>query len=358
MRLLWILGFTVAIASADDLPRQALEILSTNCIGCHNGELKIAQLDLTTREGMLKGGERGEALSPGDPLKSRLYRAAAHLDQPSMPPGKKLQDWQVEVIKRLSSGWIFQGNYTWSKTLGDYDGEDTALTQSFRTLRNLSLDKKRLSYDRLHVFRSNGIWELPFGPGKLIGNNAHRVVGKIIGGWQTGSIFNAFSGAPVNFTAVNAFNTVSGATPVAVGSVPTGAVQRVGNGVVYFSGYQHVVDPCVAQITTLQNLQSRSTLRAIADASGKLLLVNGQPGQLGMQQNMLRGPGTFRLDVNLIKNISVRERYKIQIRADAINLLNKTQWGNPVTNINSATFGRITTATGNRTITFNARIDF
>src|SRR5882724_4833715 len=105
MRLLWILGFTVAIASADDLPRQALEILSTNCIGCHNGELKIAQLDLTTREGMLKGGERGEALSPGDPLKSRLYRAAAHLDQPSMPPGKKLQDWQVEVIKR----WIATG---------------------------------------------------------------------------------------------------------------------------------------------------------------------------------------------------------------------------------------------------------
>jgi hypothetical protein len=46
------------------------------------------------------------------------------------------------------------------------------------------------------------------------------------------------------------------------------------------------------------------------------------------------------------------------LRADVINLLNKPQWGNPVTNINSATFGRITTATGNRTVTINARVDF
>ena len=44
--------------------------------------------------------------------------------------------------------------------------------------------------------------------------------------------------------------------------------------------------------------------------------------------------------------------------ADIINILNKPQWGLPNTYINSATFGRITTATGNRSITFNARLDF
>jgi len=46
------------------------------------------------------------------------------------------------------------------------------------------------------------------------------------------------------------------------------------------------------------------------------------------------------------------------VRADVINLLNKPQWGNPNTSINSTSFGRITTATGTRTITFNARFDF
>jgi hypothetical protein len=38
--------------------------------------------------------------------------------------------------------------------------------------------------------------------------------------------------------------------------------------------------------------------------------------------------------------------------------LNTPQWGNPNLNINGATFGQITTATGARTFTFNARIDF
>ena len=41
-----------------------------------------------------------------------------------------------------------------------------------------------------------------------------------------------------------------------------------------------------------------------------------------------------------------------------VNLLNKPQWGNPNTNINGTSFGRVTTATGNRVITFNARFDF
>ena len=42
----------------------------------------------------------------------------------------------------------------------------------------------------------------------------------------------------------------------------------------------------------------------------------------------------------------------------AINVLNKPQWGLPNTNINSAMFGRITTATGSRMILLNGRVDF
>jgi len=53
-----------------------------------------------------------------------------------------------------------------------------------------------------------------------------------------------------------------------------------------------------------------------------------------------------------------RETKTFTVRADAINLLNKPQWGLPNTSINSTSFGQITTATGTRTITFNARIDF
>lgn len=65
----------------------------------------MSGLDLRSREAMLKGGQHGPALAPGDPLRSALYRKAAHLDQPAMPPGKKLQDWQIAVLR----SWIATG---------------------------------------------------------------------------------------------------------------------------------------------------------------------------------------------------------------------------------------------------------
>jgi len=46
------------------------------------------------------------------------------------------------------------------------------------------------------------------------------------------------------------------------------------------------------------------------------------------------------------------------MRADVVNILNTPQWANPNMDINSGSFGRITSATGTRTVTLNARIDF
>src|SRR5262245_19546556 len=104
MRKLLLL-LTPVLFAAEDLPRQAMEILSANCLGCHGEALQMSKLDLRSRESMLAGGERGPALEPGDPARSRLYRVAAHLENPSMPPGKELPDWQLEVLKR----WIGTG---------------------------------------------------------------------------------------------------------------------------------------------------------------------------------------------------------------------------------------------------------
>ncbi|MCC6362471.1 MAG: DUF1553 domain-containing protein [Bryobacterales bacterium] len=81
------------------------EIVASNCLGCHGAAVKMSDLDLRTRESMLKGGKSGAVLVPGDPMKSKIYRHVAGIDQPQMPPGKKLQDWQITVISR----WIGTG---------------------------------------------------------------------------------------------------------------------------------------------------------------------------------------------------------------------------------------------------------
>lgn len=90
---------------ADDLTDRAIQVLRQNCAGCHGGALKASGLDVRSREALLAGGERGRALEPGQAVQSRLYRFVAGLDQPSMPPGKKLAPEQIDLIRQ----WIDAG---------------------------------------------------------------------------------------------------------------------------------------------------------------------------------------------------------------------------------------------------------
>src|SRR5580700_10725713 len=70
-------------------------ILDKNCYGCHSGQLKEpkSKLRLDSRAAMLRGGERGPAIVPGDPAKSRLVQAISYKDVDlQMPKRAKLSD--------------------------------------------------------------------------------------------------------------------------------------------------------------------------------------------------------------------------------------------------------------------------
>jgi hypothetical protein len=67
----------------------------------------------------------------------------------------------------------------------------------------------------------------------------------------------------------------------------------------------------------------------------------------------------WRFDFNLVKRVRIGEGKEFEFWADAINLLNRTNFATPNTDINSTNFGRITeTIGGNRIIVLNARINF
>src|SRR5262249_21396598 len=77
---------------------------------------------------------------------------------------------QVEVNRRFASGTTLQGSYVFSKALGSDSAGDSAIYFSdYRTLRNGSLDKALVAFNHTSVLKFNGIYELPFGPGKLVG---------------------------------------------------------------------------------------------------------------------------------------------------------------------------------------------
>nr|MBP6823976.1 hypothetical protein [Acidobacteriota bacterium] len=89
------------------------------------------------------------------------------------------------------------------------------------------------------------------------------------------------------------------------------------------------------------------------------LLINPSPGQLGtLQQLYLTSPGSFRLDINMVKRFKIHETWNFEFRADAIGLTNTPQFDTFNTDINSANFGRVTGASGNRLFVLGLRVNF
>ena len=116
--LLSIAGSVSAVADAQQegerlFSLKVRRVLSSKCFACHGEEPKKikGEFDLTTREGLLKGGESGEpSMVPGKPLASPLYLATTRAhdeDWPAMPPKEndKLSMVQQALLKR----WIELG---------------------------------------------------------------------------------------------------------------------------------------------------------------------------------------------------------------------------------------------------------
>ncbi len=275
---------------------------------------------------------------------------------------------QTQLTRRFADGFSGQFTYSWSKSIGNgigatrFNEDDTFQT---RDPNNRNLQKGLVAFHRSHGFNAHGVWSLPFGPGRLIGSGAPSAVARIIEGWQLSSIFSYATGAPRTITA-GALQTVAAeaslTTPDLLGSLPksTGEIV-VGDGTVgYLAGYTREREPTLDYYGTNPDaLQNHDNLWQIVDSSGNVVLRSPEPGTTGdLGTGWLSGPGSLGLDVAMSKAIQIREGMEFTIRMDAINVLNKPQWGNPNLNMFSNNFGRITSASGERTFTLNARIDF
>ncbi|QNN22617.1 DUF1549 domain-containing protein [Planctomycetales bacterium ZRK34] len=82
------------------------QILLDNCLKCHGGEQIKSGFDMATRHSLLRGGDHGPAITPGDADSSALYKHIAHVEKPFMPYRKdKLPDQAIAQIGR----WINLG---------------------------------------------------------------------------------------------------------------------------------------------------------------------------------------------------------------------------------------------------------
>ena len=258
---------------------------------------------------------------------------------------------QASLTKRYATGFSGQFSYVFAKNLGG---------DLLRDPRNRTISKDVLGNNRTHIIKFSGTWDLPFGSKGFIAKNV-KWADKIIGGWQLAPVIQWTSGSPMSFTSTigtagfRATNTAD-----ILGNFVPGSVRRDPSGYVeYFTGY-------TAKAATAPNfgadqatLAGRYTNQVIVDPSGKVILQNPSAGLTGNSAlNTMVGPSQGGYDVSLSKKVTIAEGRFFTFRADVIDALNHPIWANPTTNINSTSFGRITAASGNRTVTLNARFDF
>src|SRR5262249_39217749 len=116
----------------------------------------------------------------------------------SNPGNSTYHAMNLQVTKRLSHGFATQFAYTWSRSLSDASNDGNV---SYLNPRDRSRNKSLTSFHRTHDIRSNGTFELPFGPDRLFFRNTHSFITRLIERWQLGSILSWTSGAPLTISA-------------------------------------------------------------------------------------------------------------------------------------------------------------
>jgi hypothetical protein len=266
---------------------------------------------------------------------------------------------EAQVTLRPTHGVSMQSTYIWSKNLGIFYQVGSTYTNPF----DRHADYAVLGDTRIHDFRTNGTFELPVGPNKLLLGHGTGALARILENWQVGWIVNLNSGQPMSLTAQS--NLYANGTADIVGPFDKNGRVKWAPGASsgsYFMGgnLKQVRDPQCD--TIVQSLRSLCTLSAIADATtGQILLQNPQPGRRGNSGlRSIEAPGVWRFDANIAKSIKVAETKTLQFRLDATDIFNHPEPATPVLDINAANFGLITGVNAKSTLhrQFQAQLRF
>lgn len=262
---------------------------------------------------------------------------------------------QLEVRRRFSNGLYFQTNYTFSKNLTDTVGTSQALFEPYLQNGSPELDKQRADFDQTHTFNFNGIYELPFGKGKMFLDKG-GIADMIFGGWQLGGIAQWSTGAPISI--VDTRGTLNRAARSGRQTALSGLTNdqiRALIGVFEQNGNIYWINPSVINTT------GRASEGYNQPTFPGQVFFNVDPGTTGnVGRTLFSGPTFFNVNASLLKNIRFTESIRLQLRAESFNLLNNVSFFNntQLANVNSATFGQITSAAAAREFQFAARFEF
>jgi hypothetical protein len=259
---------------------------------------------------------------------------------------------QVVVDKRYKNGFQFLSHYTWSHAIDH---------ESYQFAIDPKIGRGNSYYNRRNAFVFAGTYDLPFGKDKMFSSN--RFVNQVIGGFQVNATWTLEGGLP--FT--TSYQDCSDDNDIAnddgacflnrSDGLPThkGAFNAVGGYVPYFKPSPYVLTmPGTADNT--YGVFSRPATDTFGNTG----------------RDALWGPGYDNVDASVSKSFTLRENLKLQFIAQAFNVGNHVNLGEPdscydctaLNGVGVQTAGTITSTvadqdgTSMRRLQFAARISF
>ena len=206
---------------------------------------------------------------------------------------------QIQFERRLSRGLQALAAYTWGRSV-DTASNDSGENNVPEVLSHVSNDRGPSDFDVRHTFTSALTYNIPTPELGLVGKS-------ILGNWGVDGLFGARSATPLNVTTITSTTNfgIYFFRPNVVSGVPF---------------YLH--DP---------NLPGGRRVNPAAFA----VPPSGQNGNF--PRNSLRGFSYWQLDLALRRQFNLTERVGLQFRAEAFNVLNHPNFGDP-TNLNAGIF--------------------
>jgi hypothetical protein len=207
----------------------------------------------------------------------------------------------ITADKRLSKGLTFNTSYAFSKSIDTNSvGSSNPQAQDFR---NLKAERALSDFDTRHRFIMSLLYALPF-------HATNSFTKRVVEGWQLSPQFTAQTGNP--------FSPIIPVTDTKFSLEPFDRPNLVPGQPLYIDNPTPTLflNPKAFTTATLQG-----------------------PGNAG--RNILTAPGLMNLDLSASKTTMIREWIQLQFRAEVFNIMNHPNFGQPVQQVTSSTYGQI-----------------
>jgi hypothetical protein len=239
---------------------------------------------------------------------------------------------QVFAQHRFSGASQFNFAYTWSKNLTD--NQTSTVNAAPQDVNNIRAEYGRALLDRRHVVSINYIYELPFF------QSQKHLAGKLLGGWQVSGIGSYYTGIPFTVTS-------SSYDPAGIGFIPA---------IVAGGRPRLLCDPNANAPHTVDQWFNGDCFakQTAAGATG----IPNVPGDAS--RGAVDGPPTKRVDFTLAKNLRFGESIVVQLRAEAFNVFNHTNFRALSVSraLTTTNFGAVTSFRDPRIMQFGAKFIF